>query len=203
MIERLFRRALLMALVGPAMAAATSFAAEPAEEQHVIAFRLAKPKTVHFDDASKAKAHADTVKQFGCEVKVDSHGGHTDVTYTLKGWKDASFANDKLADQWETWLTNAGFDAIHGHEDAAHGEAVEYRSEKWLTQHFDTAAQASEFVLVTKALGCEIKQGQHDGHFDVQFRLASWRHLEAANHDVAHARQDWLKKLGFETKHSH
>jgi len=197
MISQTFCRSLIVALAATVMHYASCNAAEPTE-QHVIAFRLAKPKTMEFEDAAKAKSHADAVKKFGCDVKVESHDGHTDVTYSLKGWKEASFTSDELADQWETWLGDAGFDAIHGHEDAPHGEAVEYRSEKWLIQTFDSPSKATEFVSVAKALGCEIKQTRQD----VQFRLTSWRHLEAANHEVAEAREAWLKKLGFETKHA-
>lgn len=180
-------------------------AQDAASGKFIIAYRLPKPKTVHFEDAAKAKAHAETAKSLGCEVKQDSHSGHIDVSYTLAGWKAVSVETDELADNWEGWMTKAGFEAIHGHDHAPHGgEAVEYRSEKWLTKHFDTAAAATDFISVCRGLGCEWKQDQNViGEFDIQFRQSTWRHLETPNHDVAHERQEWLKKLGFETKHAH
>ena len=45
----------------------------------VVAFRLTKWKEMHFDDARKAEQHFKTVKQLGCEAKMDKHSGHTGV----------------------------------------------------------------------------------------------------------------------------
>ena len=80
-----------------------------------IAYRLPKWKTLHFDDSTKATQHLSTVKKLGCAAKKESHGGHIDVSYRSPKWKSFEVANDKLAHQWEAWLTGAGFETVHGH----------------------------------------------------------------------------------------
>lgn len=182
-----------------------SSSAQDPPDTHTIAIRLPQTKTMHFDDAQKARDHLAAVVKLGCEARQQADAEHTDVTYRLAHWTEVTLTSEELVDQWEGWLLRAGFETIHGHEEAHAGDhpgkAVEYRSEKWLTKHFEQAAEAKEFLVVCKGLGCEIKQEIHDGHADIQFRSVAWKHLECPDHDVAHAREEWLKKLGFETKH--
>ena len=86
-----------------------------AEAAESIAYRLSETKEMHFDDARKAEQHLAAVKKLGCEAKIDSHGGHTDVIYRSTRWQSMEFATDELAHQWEDWLKKAGFETLHGH----------------------------------------------------------------------------------------
>ena len=85
------------------------------EAGKAIAYRLTKTMEMHFDDTRKAEKHLAAVKKLGCEARMDSHGGHTDVLYRSAKWKVMEVANDKLAHQWEDWLKKAGFEARHEH----------------------------------------------------------------------------------------
>ena len=80
-----------------------------------VEYRLATWKTMHFDDAKKGDAHHKAVKDLGCEVKKDSHDGHTDVSYRCKDWKKMTVASHDAAHQWEKWLKGAGFETKHAH----------------------------------------------------------------------------------------
>ena len=90
------------------------------EAAESIAYRLPKTKEMHFDDGRKAEQHLAAVKKLGCEARMDTHGGHTDVLYRSSQWQVMEVANDKLAHQWEDWLKKAGFETVHGHA-ADHG----------------------------------------------------------------------------------
>ena len=92
-------------------------AADAAES---IAYRLSETKEMHFDDARKAEQHLAAVKKLGCEARLDSHGGHTDVIYRSTRWQSMEVATDELAHQWEDWMKKAGFETLHGHA-ADHG----------------------------------------------------------------------------------
>lgn len=195
--------------------AATLRAAESDSAKSTIAFRLAKWKSMHFDDAELAKKHLATVKQLGCDARQESHGGHIDVTYRCEGWKPLVVGSDELAHQWQSWLQKSGFETLHGHAAAhgethseaahqyAHQEEVAYRLARKVNKHFNSSDEASQFATLLQALGCEVTKGSHGNHIDVSFHCAGWMHAEFASHDVAHAWEKWLKEIGFETQHSH
>jgi hypothetical protein len=86
---------------------------------------------------------------------------------------------------------------------ASAAEVVEFQLADWRTQHFDSEAQAKEFVDTVSHLGCEAKSGSHGGHIDVSYRCPEWRALQADTHESAHAWEAWLKKSGFQTRHKH
>ena len=143
-------------------------AADAAES---IAYRLSETKEMHFDDARKAEQHLAAVKKLGCEARLDSHGGHTDVIYRSTRWQSMEVATDELAHQWEDWMKKAGFETLHGHA-ADHGaghddhaghdhaghshaghnhapgqvEEVSYRMDQWKTLHIEDARQAPEIL---------------------------------------------------------
>lgn len=178
------------------------------DHPEVVAFRLPKWKEIHFDDAGKAEQHFKTVKQLGCEAKMDSHGGHTDVVYRCIEWKQITLKNHNEGHQWERWLAASGFDTWHGHvdESLAHGdEAVEFRLTEWKRLHFDTAraGDKDQVTATLKKLGCQIKEDQHGGHIDVAFRCPVWSTIRVPDHRTADRWMGWLEKTGFETKHSH
>lgn len=86
-----------------------------------IAYRLPETKEMHFDDARKAEQHLAAVRKLGCEARLDSHGGHTDVIYRSTRWHSMEVVTDELAHQWEDWMKKAGFETLHGHA-AVHGD---------------------------------------------------------------------------------
>lgn len=102
----------LVAVAGLVLAAAGPAAAA---EKEAVQFRLKSWKTLEFEDASKAKAHADAVKKIGCEVTQENHGGHIDVTYRCPEWKQVAVRNHGEAHKWEKWLKDSGFETKHAH----------------------------------------------------------------------------------------
>lgn len=209
-----------------------------------VAYRLKETKTIHFDDARKAKLHLGAVKKLGCEAKMDDHGGHMDVMYRVTSWKALTLADEKTAHQWEDWMKKSGFETLHahgedhdhaGHDHAGHNhgaaddshaghqhglegghfhgdghdhghaseEILTYSLPEWKTTHSRDQKEADELVAILKGLGCEVRADQHDGHGDVVFRCARPMHLELASHKVAAGWEDWLKKTGFRTQHTH
>ena len=108
-----------LAALGVAFAAmaflnnASAIAQTPQKE--VVEYRLAKWKTIHFDDAKAAKVHYDAVKKLGCEAKQADHDGHIDVTYRCPEWKKMSLKTHSDAHKWEDWLKKSGFETKHVH----------------------------------------------------------------------------------------
>lgn len=200
-------------------------AADAAES---IAYRLSETKEMHFDDARKAEQHLAAVKKLGCEARLDSHGGHTDVIYRSTRWQSMEVATDELAHQWEDWMKKAGFETLHGHA-ADHGaghddhaghdhaghshaghnhapgqvEEVSYRMDQWKTLHIEDARQAPEIIAMMKGLGCEVRSDNHAGRADVSVRCTQWKHIELASHQAAQGWEGWLQKQGFVVKHDH
>ena len=87
----------------------------PAAEREVVAYRLEKWTSAHFDDAKRAEKHVATLKKLGCEVKTGKHGGHTDVTYRCPKWLEIAFDTHDKAHAWEKWLKANGFETRHAH----------------------------------------------------------------------------------------
>lgn len=86
---------------------------------------------------------------------------------------------------------------------AADEFVVEYRTTAWRTAHFDDAKSAGAHQSTVSKLGCEVKTGAHQGHFDVSYLCPQWRRLVVKKHDEAHQWEKWLKTNGFETRHNH
>lgn len=82
-------------------------------------------------------------------------------------------------------------------------EVVTYRLTKWKTAHAGTGTQTEKLVKTLKKLRCEVKVGSHGGHSDVNYRCPKWQKIALGSHAVAHQWEAWLKKRGFETKHTH
>ena len=184
------------------------------DEVFIVAYKLAKPTTIEFDDPGKAKAHAAALTKLGCKSKSESHEGHIDVTYQQPRWTAVTVGSEELVHKWQDWLIDAGFETLHsedpeheaGHDHGHQHEGVEviaYQMKDWGNKHFEQAGTSDEFIVVCKALGCEIKEDVHDGHADIQFRCLKARHIECPSHEAAEARAEWLTKLGFSVKHEH
>ena len=107
------RSAGLIAAVAAAVIGGTQIA--QAAEKFTVTYRCVKWKTIHFEEAEKAKLHYDTVKKLGCEAKQDDHGGHIDVSYRCEKWKEIALKDHDAAHRWEKWLKAAGFETKHTH----------------------------------------------------------------------------------------
>lgn len=175
--------------------------------KETIAFQLAQWKTMHFDDAAKAKQHAEMVKKLGCEVKQGQHAGHIDLTYRCTEWKSMTVETHALAEQWSGWLKGSGFDVSHAHPDPSYAEgkeAVEFRLVNWKSFHGKGTAEEKQFIELLGKLGCEVVISEHAGHSDVKFRAPTWRDVHVAEHAAADELGAWLKKNGFEVApHKH
>lgn len=172
-----------------------------------IAFQLPQWKTMHFDDAAKAKQHADMVKKLGCEVKQGQHDGHIDLSYRCAEWKSMTVATHALAEQWGGWLKGSGFDVSHAHPDPSYAEGketVEFRMVNWKAIHGKGTAEEKQMIELMKKIGCEVVVSEHAGHSDIKFRAPTWRDVHVAEHKAADELGAWLKKTGFEVApHKH
>lgn len=198
------------------------------EAGEAIAYRLSETKEMHFDDGRKAELHLAAVKKLGCEARLDSHDGHSDVIYRSTRWQSMEVATDTLAHQWEDWLKKAGFETVHGHaadhgtgHDArdghdhsghdhdghSHGpgeaEQVAYQLPRWKTIYVEDERQVPELVALMKGLGCEVRSEERAGRAGLSVRCTTWKHIEFDSHRAAAGWEDWLKKKGFITRHEH
>ncbi|MDP6442611.1 MAG: hypothetical protein QGG36_08800 [Pirellulaceae bacterium] len=87
--------------------------------------------------------------------------------------------------------------------EAANKEVVSFRLASWKAVHFKDEKEAKANHDFLKRLGCDVKQHEHDDHVDVQYRCPKWRNVTLKTHSSAHKMEAWLKKYGFETKHTH
>lgn len=195
----------------------TSVFAEPANQQSTIAYRLAKAKTMHFEDQATADKHFQVVQKLGCVVSQDAHGGHIDVRYSCPDWKSLTVESHSLAHQWQEWLKKSGFETLHAepagvphnhahdhaHDHAAGHEAVSYSLSKWVTQQHQTESAARSSAAVLRGLGCEVKEAPNGAMFEVSFRCPKEMSLQLTSHEVAHGWEAWLKRMGFQVRHEH
>ncbi|MFK7735786.1 MAG: hypothetical protein AB8B50_07155 [Pirellulaceae bacterium] len=175
-----------------------------------VAFRMQNWTSKHINQAEAAKKHADTLTQLGCEVKVASHNGHTDVTCRTTYWKSLALDGHDQAHQWVTWLQQSGFETIHGHpqgehktDGKQHAEMVQYRLADWKSRHIHDNNELAQLLALYRGLGCEVTTSGHDGHTDVKARCPEWMEIQIKSHDAANAWQKFLRDMGFEAKHEH
>ena len=175
--------------------------------KETIAFQLPQWKTMHFEDATKAKQHAEMVKKLGCEVKQGQHSGHIDLTYRCVEWSSMTVETHALAEQWIGWLKGSGFDVSHAHADPIYAEGkevVEFRMVNWKSIHGKGTADEQQFIELLGKVGCEVVVAEHSGHNDIKFRAPTWRDVHVAEHKAADELGAWLKKSGFEVApHKH
>jgi hypothetical protein len=209
----LLTQASLVAQNAAPAGAGTAAAAGKPTGQLVIAFRMEEWKAAHFNDAAKAKQHAEVLKQLGCEVKTLPHDGHTDVQCKTTFWKSLALDSAEQVAQWKEWFEAYGFDTIHGYPASKNKlvtapgekprEIVKFKLVAWKTLHAHQPQQLSQYLSLYRALGCEIEELEHDGHTDLKVRCPEWREMELPTHDAAHKWQEFLIKAGFETQHEH
>lgn len=113
LIVRILAVASLVASV--AMGSMLVQATEPnTAAQEMVEYRLEKWKTTHAENNHVGKL-VETLKTLRCEVKVGSHGGHTDVNYRCPKWQQLALKSHTEAHQWEGWLKKYGFETKHAH----------------------------------------------------------------------------------------
>ena len=86
---------------------------------------------------------------------------------------------------------------------AAKKWTVDFRLAQWKTVHTKSASTAESRYKTLKSLGCEVQKYAHNGHTDVKYRQVKWRTLSFDTDEEAHKWQAWLKKMVFQTKHTH
>ncbi len=86
-----------------------------AADAHLVDYRAPNWVTSHFHDSKKAEALKATVKKLGCEVKMDSHGNHIDLSFRCPKWRRISLTDHDKAHQWENWLKANRFETRHAH----------------------------------------------------------------------------------------
>lgn len=220
MVRTLFTLAFSLLFVSAAPAicqettgsAANNTAATATAKKIYLAFRMENWKAKHLHDPAQVKSYTDTLKTLGCEVKSNSHDGHTDVLCRTIFWKSLALDSRDQADQWTAWLQQTGFETIRGAEassdkpvnaDGTVKEIVQYRMDDWRAQHIHDATELNQLLALYRGLGCEVEVSSHNGHSDVKSRCPQWMQIELPTHDAAHQWMDFLKKGGFETKHEH
>jgi hypothetical protein len=111
MLARKLVHVCFAAVLGSLLAASEASAAS----KEVVEFRLTKWKAAHFDSEKDAQKVLDTLKQLGCEVRKEAHGGHSDVVYRCVDWKLIKSKTHDEAHKWEGWLKVYGFETKHTH----------------------------------------------------------------------------------------
>lgn len=176
-----------------------------AESPQSIAFRLIEWKSLEFDSTAEATQQLETLRQLGCEARLKQKPEQISVQYRAPRWMKVTLDTKELADEWERWLKTAGFETLHGLDQApAQGAvAVHYRLVRSRTLHLNDSKSASETFAIFSGLGCGVQQAKHAGHIDLSVQCPQWRNLVFRTHQEAHDMQKWLQEQGFETQHEH
>ena len=114
-MRRLDLNVVLLVVVTVAFWCGVSTRMSHAAEKASIQYRLTQARTVHLDDEKLAKSYEQSLKKFGCEVKLGGHQGHFDLTYRCPKWRGAEFDGHDAAHQWQNWLKKLGFETAHKH----------------------------------------------------------------------------------------
>jgi hypothetical protein len=80
-----------------------------------VKFRMLTSKTVHLHDPAATQKIITTLKLVGCQVAVNDHDGHKDVTFGCPNWTTIELPSDENAHAWQKWLDDSGFETQHTH----------------------------------------------------------------------------------------
>lgn len=86
-----------------------------AQGQFVVEYRLSAQRSAHFDEPRDAEQFSQGLKRLGCDVRMENHGDHLDVTYRCPQWRSLEVSSDEAAHRWEGWLRKQGFETSHQH----------------------------------------------------------------------------------------
>lgn len=169
-----------------------------------VGFRLASWKTIHTHDQESVKSNVATLKKLGCEVATNNHGDHVDVRYRCVNWKSMELPSEQLAVQWTDWLSDKGLETVVVDPPTdTKKPTVSYRLVKPRTVHLHESDQAEKIMAALKLIGAKVSQNEHGDHIDATFSCPQWKTIELPTEKKAHEWQAWLKKSGFETRHTH
>lgn len=76
---------------------------------------------------------------------------------------------------------------------------IGFRVINWQHKHIHNQAQAEKLVASLKKIGCEVNQFDHNGHWDVKYRCATWKSITVENDKFQKEWADWLAGQGMET----
>jgi hypothetical protein len=106
------RLARCWAMTVPVFALIAVSAVQAGETVH---YRLAKARTIELKDQATADAFTRSLKQLGCEHRLDGHEGHFHLTFRCPSWRQTQFADHDMAHRWQDWLHSLGFEVNHDH----------------------------------------------------------------------------------------
>ena len=65
---------------------------------------------VHGDGSANEEQMVAMLQKIGAEVRIDDHGGHSDIAFRAPTWRDLHVASHDEANQWMGWLKQNGFE---------------------------------------------------------------------------------------------
>lgn len=81
----------------------------------VLTYSLTRWQTLHARNQSDEDQLIAVMKGLGCDVRVDEHGGHGDITYRCPRPMHLEMSSHRVAASWEDWLQKKGFRTEHVH----------------------------------------------------------------------------------------
>ena len=82
---------------------------------------------------------------------------------------------------------------------AQSSKQISFQQTAWQTKHLHDADQAAAMVKQLEELGCEVTQGQHNGHIDVRYRCVNWQTLDLPTDDQINQWKTWMQQSGLQT----
>ena len=169
-----------------------------------IGYRLKDWKTIHSHDLETALSDVETLQKLGCEVTSNDHGNHVDVRYRCVDWKIMELSQDVLVEQWSTWLSAKGIETVIANPpESTTQPTVKFRLASARTMHLHNPTEASQILNTMKMIGVQVTSKSHGDHQDATVSCPDWKTIGLVSEGQAHVWQEWLKKSGFETKHTH
>ncbi len=78
-----------------------------------VEFRMLNWKKTHGNGAANEQQFVTALRQIGCEVRLNSHDGHSDIAYRAPTWRAVHLADPMAAEQLIGWLNQNGFETHH------------------------------------------------------------------------------------------
>lgn len=207
MAMRLVCALLLVGLVlvpGSLLAQQTSTASAAGDDKKSIGFRLADWKTAHFSTAEQASQAEQTLRQIGCEVEKFDHDGHVDLKYRCVTWKRITVNSDEQIAQWNSWLDKHGLQTMIVDPDSGVScSRVGYQLADSRRVGVGSNQEANSTRQILELMGCQVTVHDNDGRIELEYSCPEWKTVGFPNCGIAHSWQDWMKQMGFATRHSH
>ncbi len=90
------------------------------EHAEVVLYRLPAGGTQRFENLAGAEEFITLLQALRCEVRKGGQEGPTDVQFRCAEWTAVEFTDHDSATSWEKWLTSAGFEVEHNHDEHSH-----------------------------------------------------------------------------------